>query len=158
MRDKPLKYIITTLLLIWLAGLYQGSWPEPLQEIINGYKGEVSETTIDQAVILTEKRRKHILYGNGKSGGHKHGVGTPCKSEFPENWDDEKIISVTKKIAANDNLPWKQQDNGYHVSEYFEDNVKVRVVLGEKKQRVITSYPLNLPRNPCPPVGPANDN
>lgn len=139
---------------MFLVGLYEGNLPEPVQDFLKGYRGEVSETTIDQAVILTNKRRQHILYGNGKSGGHKHGVGTPCKSEFPEDWDDEKIISVTKKIAANDNLPWKQQDNGYHVSEYFEDGVKVRVVLGSKKQRIITSYPTNVQRNPCP----ANDN
>ena len=36
MRDKPLEYFITTVLLIWLVGLYQGDWPRPIQDIIDG--------------------------------------------------------------------------------------------------------------------------
>ena len=158
MRNKPLKYFITTALLLVLVGLYEGRWPEPLQNIIDGYNGEVSETTLNQAIILTDKRRAHILYGDGSGGGHKFGVGAPCKSEFPENWTDEKIISTTKRIAANDNLRWQQEDNGYFVTEKMEDNVRVRVVLGPKRQRVITSYPTNQPRNPCPYKPSANDN
>ncbi|MEZ5813412.1 MAG: EndoU domain-containing protein [Alphaproteobacteria bacterium] len=153
MGNKPLKYFITSVLLLLLLGLYEGKLPVPLQGFIAEHYKESSQTTNDTAVVLTEKRAQHILYGDGESGGHKHGVGTPCKSEFPEDWDDEKIIRVTKKIAANDNLPWEQQDNGYYVSEYLDDGVKVRVVLGEQKQRVITSYPTNVTRNPCP----AND-
>jgi hypothetical protein len=154
MRQKPLKYFILSVIFIGLLGYYEDKLPAPVGDILSGHNGEVSEHTIDQAVILSDKRKQHILYGNGKSGGHKHGVGTPCKSEFPADWDDDKIINVTKRIAANDNLAWKQQDNGYHVSEYLEDDIRVRVVLGPRRERIITSYPTNVTRNPCP----ANDN
>lgn len=101
-------------------------------------------------VILSEKRITHILYGDMTGGGHRYGAGMPCKSEFPKHWDDEKIINVTRKIAANDNLDWERQRNGYYVTEEFEGNVEVRVVKGPKKQRVITAYPVNAARNPCP--------
>ena len=104
-------------------------------------------------VIISDDRIQHILYGDEKGGGHKYGVGKPCKSEFPQNWNDEKIINVTRNIAANDNLSWEQQGNGYHVAEDYVESVKVRVVKGSQKQRVITAYPINVERNPCP----AND-
>lgn len=104
-------------------------------------------------VIISDDRIQHILYGDHKGGGHKHGVGKPCKSEFPQNWDDEKIINVTRNIAANDNLSWERQGNGYHVADDYVESVKVRVVKGPQKQRVITAYPINVERNPCP----AND-
>ena len=101
-------------------------------------------------VIISEDREQHILYGDGRSGGHLHGTGTPCKSEFPESWNADKIIEVTREIAANDNLPWELQDNGYYVSESYEGEVRVRVVKGPQKRRVITAYPVNVKRNPCP--------
>jgi len=104
-------------------------------------------------VIISDSRVRHILHGDGKGGGHLYGTGAPCKSEFPQSWDAGKVIDVTRKIAANDNLPWKRQNNGYYVTEAFEGDVKVRVVKGPQKQRVITAYPTNVKRNPCP----AND-
>jgi len=104
-------------------------------------------------VIISDRRVKHILYGDGSGGGHKFGTGKPCKSEFPQEWDDDKIIDVTRRIAANDNLSWERQGNGYHVAESNEGDIRVRVVKGPQKQRVITAYPVNVKRNPCP----AND-
>lgn len=104
-------------------------------------------------VIITNQRKTHILYGDKTGGGHLHGLGKPCKSEFPEDWDEEEILDTVKRIAANDNLPWEQQDNGYHVAESYEGRTRVRVVLGPQKQKIITAYPTNVQRNPCP----AND-
>lgn len=131
-----------------LLALFSFYWPE----------GSVVETNANsdasaRVVILSDSRKTHILYGDDKGGGHKYGVGKPCKSEFPSEWDDQQIIDVTRKIAANDNLNWERQNNGYYVAESYEGATKVRVVLGREKQQVITSYPVNVPRNPCP----AND-
>jgi filamentous hemagglutinin len=104
--------------------------------------------------IMTEQRQIHILYGDETGGGHLYGAGKPCKSEFPADWDAQKILSETALIAANDNLPWRREENGYHVSENIVDGVRVRVVKGRENREVITAYPLNTGRNPCP----ANDN
>ncbi|NCT40055.1 MAG: EndoU domain-containing protein [Alphaproteobacteria bacterium] len=101
-------------------------------------------------VIISKDRAAHILHGDGVAGGHLYGTGTPCKSEFPEEWDDKRILDVTRKIAANDNLQWKRESNGYYVTEALEGDVRVRVVIGPQKQRVITAYPVNVARNPCP--------
>ena len=157
MKQKPLKFILLSMILAWLVGMYQDKLPEPVQDILRGYNAPLEEIE-PSSVILTDQRKTHILYGDGRGGGHKYGAGVPCKSEFPKYWDEEMILSTAKKIAANDNLGWEQQNNGYYVAEAKEDGVNVRVVLGPQKRNIITSYPTNMPRNPCPPKRPANDN
>ncbi len=106
------------------------------------------------APIISPKVKQHILYGDRTGGGHKYGMNKPCKSEFPKSWNDDKIISNIKRVASNDNAKWKEQHNGYYVSEIMEEGVKIRVVLGDKKRNIITAYPVETKRNPCP----ANDN
>lgn len=109
--------------------------------------------------VITDSRAQHILYGDESGGGHKYGVGVPCKTEFPADWDDDDILSTLETIAANDNLTWREEPNGYHVAEDVRGTLKIRVVLGPEKQKIITGYPINLPRNPCPSrQTPANDN
>lgn len=107
-----------------------------------------------RAILLSNQRIQHILYGDETGGGHKHGVNKPCKSEFPADWNDRKIIEIVNKIAANDNMNWKRQENGYSVTETSVENLRIRVVVNMDKPEVITAYPVNVPRNPCP----ANDN
>lgn len=107
-------------------------------------------------IILSRDRENHILSGDSKGGGHRYGTNKPCKSEFPKNWSDDYILSTVKTIAANDNLDWDQQGNGYYTAEDRVGAVKVRVVLAEDQQRIITAYPVNVRRNPCPNA--ANDN
>lgn len=105
--------------------------------------------------ILTEQAKIHILYGDATGGGHIYGTKRPCKSMFPEEWDADKIISSVELLAANDNLNWRQQKNGKYIAEDKIDGVNVRVVMGSERTKVITSYPLNAERTPCPT---ANDN
>lgn len=163
-KKKPFLATVASLLLLVAFGVYD-YMQAPQREILveqpaqnPTVKPQTAAETKDllmpsMPVILSEKRVAHILYGDMTGGGHRYGAGKPCKSEFPQSWNDEKIIDVTRKIAANDNLSWERQGNGYYVVENFVDSVKVRVVKGPKKQRVITAYPVNVARNPCP----AND-
>lgn len=108
----------------------------------------------NEASIISPERRTHILYGDATGGGHLYGQGKPCKSEFPQHWSEETIIKEVELIAANDNLNWEQQRNGYHVTEQQIGTIKVRVVKDREAKNVITAYPTNVQRNPCP----ANDN
>lgn len=103
-----------------------------------------------RAWVITPKARAHILEE------HLHGAGKPCKSEFPENWDEEMIMNAIANIAVNDNLNWQQEDNGYYVAEQNYGRVKLRIVKDKKNERVITGYPVTVTRNPCPTS--ANDN
>jgi hypothetical protein len=109
-----------------------------------------------QAVTLSPAREQHILYGDSRGGGHLHGQARPCKSEFPADWDADKIIAVVTKEAANDNLNWRHQRNGNDVAEVMKDGIQIRIVMNGRHDQIITAYPLNTPRNACPAA--ANDN
>lgn len=126
------------------------------------YTGDASLSSKQQTnpLVVSERAATHILYGDHRGGGHKHGVGQPCKSEFPANWNNQKIIEEVQAIAANDNLKWRRQDNGYWVTERTVDGIRVRVVQNKERDDVITAYPVNVTRNPCPSRAgaPANDN
>ncbi len=114
--------------------------------------------TQTQDIRLTDQRRVHILYGDKTGGGHMHGVGKPCKTEFPKDWDAQEVIQNVKAIAANDNLNWKKQSNGYYVAEQAMNGVTIKVVLSREKDSIITAYPVDTPKNDCPVRRPANDN
>lgn len=107
----------------------------------------------NEASVISPDRRAHILYGDAAGGGHLFGQGKPCKSEFPKHWDENTIIKEVELIASNDNLSWEEQRNGYYVTEQKVGTVNVRVVKGRGNKQVITAYPTNTTRNPCP----AND-
>lgn len=111
---------------------------------------------VTHAVSLSHSREKHILYGDSRGGGHLHGQARPCKSEFPADWNADKIIAVVTKEAANDNLDWRHERNGNDVAEVMEDGIKIRIVVNGGHDQIITAYPLNTPRNACPAA--ANDN
>lgn len=104
------------------------------------------------ALRLPEERKAHILEN------HKDGTGVACKSEFPASWTDEQIIANVQKLAANDNLEWKQEDNGYYVAEAPVDDLTLRVVVNRAENSIVTGYPVSVVRNPCPAREPANDN
>ena len=138
------------LLLVAIIGLiYQTYFPSEPQPL----KQQQTQAITTNAAHISPNRAKHILYGDHKGGGHRYGAGKPCKSEFPKGWNDEKILQTTARIAANDNLKWNQQRNGYHVTQQMIEGVNVKVVLGRDQKTIITAYPTNRPRNPCP----AND-
>ncbi len=157
-QNKALKYFITSLLLLVLVAHYSGNFDSALQQSSPSFAS--SEIERPRHIVVSDKARQHILYGDASGGGHIYGANKPCKSEFPQDWDAQEIISTVEKLAANDNLNWRREDNGYYVTEAFEDDVKIRVVLGNQQEQVITAYPLNQKRNPCdkPPKGAANDN
>ena len=113
-----------------------------------------SVTAIDDPT-LTSARLRHITDGDARGGGHLHGTGAPCKSEFPASWTREKIARDIPLLAANDNLNWKESRNGYVIADTVTaDGLKVRIVVDPQDNEIVTAYPTNVARNPCP----ANDN
>lgn len=135
-RNNSLKYFIVSVLLILTLAYYNGEFENQLISTAN-------------EITLTKQSEQHILYGDHKGGGHIYGANKPCKSEFPEDWDEKEIITTVKKLASNDNANWERQNNGYYVSEQRNDGIKVRIIIDGKKQNIITAYPINTPRNPC---------
>lgn len=115
---------------------------------------QIVKSEFNELSHISPQRRTHILFGDATGGGHLYGTGKPCKSEFPKHWYEQTIIKEVELIAANDNLNWERQNNGYYVTEQNIGSLNVRVVKGRDAEQVITAYPTNVPRNSCP----SNDN
>lgn len=142
-KTFPLLALLVTIILSAAAALDQ-------QDYL------VANNHASEKPALTRQSEIHILYGDDRGGGHLHGTGKPCKSEFPADWDKQDIIENVTAIAANDNAIWEEQSNGYHVTEQMVEDIKVRVVLNRDRTRIVTAYPTNVRRNACPRA--ANDN
>lgn len=126
----------------------------PLHPVADIQQKIASVTAIDNPT-LTSARLRHITDGDARGGGHLHGTGAPCKSEFPASWTREKIARDIPLLAANDNLNWKESRNGYVTADTVTaDGLKVRIVVDPQDNEIVTAYPTNVARNPCP----ANDN
>lgn len=122
---------------------------------VSDIQQKIAAVTATNDPVLTQQRLRHITDGDARGGGHLHGTGAPCKSEFPANWTRDKIARDIPLLAANDNLEWKESRNGYVTADSMTvDGLKVRIVVDPKDNEIITAYPTNVKRNPCP----ANDN
>lgn len=158
-RQTKLVILLAMLFAVALYGLslhFQSAETAPANTPPLTFQAGMSfKLTDENSIRLSQNRIKHILYGDQSGGGHKHGQNKPCKSEFPADWNDEKIIATINEIATDENTDWKQQENGYLVSDTTVENLKIRVVIDMDKPEIITAYPTNVPRNPCKA---ANDN
>ena len=102
----------------------------------------------DEHVDLTDPRgREHILDGDATGGGHRHGTGNPGKSEFPEDWSDDKVIGEISDIATDPNADSRVQSNGRRATTGERDGVEIKVIQ-EENGRIVTGFPTNQPRNP----------
>jgi hypothetical protein len=61
-------------------------------------------------IRLSAERRVHILAGDQTGGGHRHGVGSPGKTEFPAGWDDDRVIDNVLSIAREPDQPPVRQN------------------------------------------------
>jgi RHS repeat-associated protein len=93
--------------------------------------------------------RTHILDGDRTGGGHRYGTGNPRKSEFPPDWDDAKILGEISEIAYDPATVWSLPDaRGYVTATKMVDGVLIQVVYDTVNHRIVSGYPLNIPRNP----------
>ena len=89
---------------------------------------------------VTPERAKHILDGDRWGGGHRHGTGRPGKTEFPADWDDEKIIGHVLGVArAPDDPPVFQANHRWRVHGH-RDEVGINVVI-QPDGRIWSAWP-----------------
>ena len=83
------------------------------------------------ALRVSPERHAHILEGDADgSGGHRHGIGNPGKTEFPVSWNDEKIIDALLDVACQpDHPPRRQEWNDRWVARGTRDDVEVVVLI-----------------------------
>jgi hypothetical protein len=92
------------------------------------------------ALRLPPERTIHILDGDATGGGHRYGVGKPGKTEFPANWDEDKIIDSILSVARSPDSASLQR-NGRWLAEGVRDQVALAVVI-MTDGRIWTAYPL----------------
>jgi hypothetical protein len=93
------------------------------------------------ALRVTPERTAHVLDGDGKGGGHRHGTGQRGKTEFPESWSDEKIIDAVLDVARKpDKAPVHQDWNDSWLCTGTRDNVEVSAVV-LRSGEILTGWP-----------------
>ena len=104
-------------------------------------------SNIDNPIDLTGFRKDHILNN------HKYGAGKPDKTEFPQNWSDEKILHYVSDIATDPNAIWEigKWDSPYAIG--VREGIEIRVDFYPETHpkysgKISTAYPLNTPHNP----------
>lgn len=96
-------------------------------------------------IHVDDAKRAHVLDGDGMGrGGHAPGTGVPGKTEFPEAWDDDKIISSIEDVAKRPDTPPKLDDSGSWKVQGSSDGVNIEGYV-DKNGRVLTGYPTGGP-------------
>jgi hypothetical protein len=68
---------------------------------------------------LSWSDRRHIVYGDEdgeESGGHLHGLGRAGKSEFPPDWNEDKIAREVVEAARGPSTADEQFDGTWPVT------------------------------------------
>ncbi len=91
---------------------------------------------------ISPERANHILDGDKTGGGHRFGTGKPGKSEFPQSWNDRKILDNISDVARNGNSAGAGRTPGSTLMEGVRDGVNMRVVVG-RDGNVISGWPVS---------------
>lgn len=89
---------------------------------------------------IPDARAAHILDGDATGGGHRPGTDKPGKTEFPADWDDDKIIDSILSVACSPDSA-VLQGNGRWKVEGVRDEVALAVIIAADG-RIWTAYPL----------------
>lgn len=115
-----------------------------------------------ERIHRTKKSDRHILGGEGHgNGGHRAGTGFPDKTEFPDDWSDQRILDAVDRATQNPVDRWGRRDfsNGNTNFNYpgRADGLKITVVV-DQNGRVVTAAPNpgqpGVYRNPVEPKTP----
>jgi Bacterial EndoU nuclease len=91
------------------------------------------------ALRIPPERATHILDGDQTGGGHRHGTGSPGKTEFPADWDDDTILDAITTVAHSPERVHRQWNQRWKaLGEH--DKVIVDVII-EPDGTVWTGWP-----------------
>ncbi len=98
---------------------------------------------------IDQRGANHILWGDRPGSGGHLWPGNPGKTPFPKDWTEGKIIGTAGEIFADPKTVWRlSDDRRAWLAEVPRQGVEVRVVIDSARRRVVSAYPINLPRNP----------
>jgi len=92
------------------------------------------------ALRIPPERATHILDGDETGGGHRHGTGSPGKTEFPVGWDDDTTIDIIVSAARSPESA-ELQKNGRWKALGSHDDVKLAIIV-MPDGRIWSAYPL----------------
>ena len=93
-----------------------------------------------ESMHVPPERGAHILDGDRWGGGHRHGTGRPEKTEFPADWDDERIISQILDVARFPDVRPVMQANQRWRVQGERDGVMVTLIM-HPDGRIWTAWP-----------------
>jgi hypothetical protein len=103
--------------------------------------GQVVGSHPQPGTITADGREVHILYGDGPGrGGHIYDSGMPGKTVFPEDWDEQKIITEVTDVANHPGSVPVEEPSGFFVVTGTRDGVDIEVVISPDG-RIWTAYP-----------------
>jgi len=94
------------------------------------------------SVSIPEDRARHILDGEGRSGGHRFGTGIPGKTEFPASWSDDEIMEAIRQVAGAGAVIGPAHRDGDLLISGEVNGVTIRVVV-QPNGEVRTGYPVS---------------
>lgn len=96
---------------------------------------------------IPESVRRHILDGDHKGGGHRFTSTEPGKTLFPENWDDDTVLSAISRTLDE---PYTTSDDHEHLADPnflnlygFVDGVRMVARLRKADGTLDTAHPLD---------------
>ena len=95
-------------------------------------------------ISIPEDRARHILDGEGRSGGHRYGTGIPGKTEFPASWSDDDILEAIRQVAGTGTVDRPAHRDGDLVIDGEVNGVSIKVVV-QPNGEVRTGYPVSGP-------------
>ena len=102
---------------------------------------DVSATTRPplDALRVPPERAAHILDGDATGGGHRHGTGSPGKTEFPAHWDDDTVLDAITAVARSPENVHQQWNQRWKARGEFDD-VLISVII-EPDGTLWTAWP-----------------
>lgn len=102
-----------------------------------------------RTVKVDEAAKIHILdWESWNRWWHRYWTGRTGKTEFPENWNDDKVINNIEDIISDKNSKIVIEEWGILQVFWTREGIDIKIVVDPKTERVITAFPLNTPRNP----------
>jgi hypothetical protein len=94
-----------------------------------------------EGISIPEDRARHILDGDGRSGGHRFGTGILGKTEFPASWSSDDIMEAIRQVGGTGVVDRPAHRGGDLVIVGEVNGVTIEVVV-QPNGEVRTGYPL----------------
>ena len=129
-----------------------GAGPAPaVSTVVLNVNG--APTSVQLPSIIDSDKAVHILTGDGPGKGGHQWPGQAGKSPFPQSWSADDILGYVSDVATDPNSIVTSAGGGRTAVTGIRNGIEIRVIIERPNHplhpgRVVTAYPINVPRNP----------